>query len=132
MTGLLEALRCGRASWSVAVLYVFLLPLVLGLLPKPAPTAEFLFARDLATVEICSTMDAGKVPIQPMPHRPDCILCATACATAAASASLLPTDMAEPVFVPLTSELPHPKDFALPVLRLFACDLQSRGPPRLA
>ncbi|MGE0239429.1 MAG: hypothetical protein AB7F09_00780 [Parvibaculaceae bacterium] len=129
----LRALRRGRASWSVATVYLLLLPILLGLVPKPAPTAEFLLLRDLATIEICAMPGAGAVPGQPMQHQPECILCATACPFAGASAAPPPADVAaEPFFVRLSLAVPQPKDFALPALRLFISDIQARGPPRLA
>ena len=54
---LLEMVRRGKASIALATLYLLLLPILLGLLPKPAPTAEFLLLRDLAAVEIA--LEAG-------------------------------------------------------------------------
>src|SRR5688572_7187603 len=75
----LEFLRGGRASWSVATLYLLLLPLVLGILPKPAPTAEYLLLRDLAVAQICTMPGSAKAPGAPVQHQPDCILCSTAC-----------------------------------------------------
>lgn len=129
----LRGMRCQRASWSVAMLYVLLLPILLGILPKPAPTAEFLLLRDLATAEICAMPGSGSVPGQPVQHQPDCILCSTACPYAGGSAVPPPAEATiEPFFVQLALAAPHLKDFALPALGLFASDVQSRGPPRLA
>lgn len=128
--GFLQVMRRRRASWAVATLYVLLLPMLLGLLPKPAPTAEFLLLRDLATAEICSMPGSGPVPLQPVPHQPDCILCSTACPYAGASAAPPPADAAaEPFFVQLSLAMPAPKDFVLPASRLFSSDIQARGPP---
>lgn len=129
----LKGMRRGRASWAVATLYVLMLPILLGLLPKPGATAEFLLLRDLATAEICSMPGSGPAPGQPLPHQPDCILCATACPYAGASAAPPPADVvAEPFFVQLALAVPRPKDFVLPASRLFRSDIQSRGPPRAA
>ncbi|MGE0006818.1 MAG: hypothetical protein AB7S92_14645 [Parvibaculaceae bacterium] len=130
----LEVLRHGRASWSIAALYVLLLPILLGILPKPEPTAEFLLLRDLATAEICAMPGSGAAPGQPAQHQPDCILCPAACLCAGASAPLPPPTAAaaEPFFVRLALAVPGPRDFALPASRLFVSDIQSRGPPSLA
>ncbi len=126
----LEMLRRGQASFAVATLYLLLLPILLGILPKPAPTAEFLLSRDLATAEICTMPGSGPVPGKPVQHQPDCILCSTACPLAGASAAPPPTDATvEPFFVQLALALSEPKDFALPALGLFTSDIQSRGPP---
>ncbi|WP_119270321.1 hypothetical protein [Taklimakanibacter deserti] len=127
---LLEMLRRGRASFALATLYLLLLPILLGILPKPAPTAEFLLLRDLAAVEICTMPGSGPVPGKPVQHQPECILCSTACPFAGASAAPPPADAAvEPFFVQLALAVPQPKDFALPALGLFTSDIQSRGPP---
>lgn len=129
----LKSMRCQRASWSVAMLYVLLLPILLGILPKPAPTAEFLLLRDLATAEICAMPGSASVPGQPVQHQPDCILCSTACPYAGGSAAPPPDETAfEPFLVQLALSAPPSKDFALPAWRLFASDIQSRAPPRLA
>jgi hypothetical protein len=129
----LEVMRRQRASFAVATLYVLLLPILLGILPKPAPTAEFRVLRDLATAQICAMSGSGSVPGQPAPHRPDCILCSTACPYAGGSAAPPPAVAAfEPFFVQLTLAAPPAKVFALPALGLFTSDIQSRGPPRLA
>lgn len=128
--GILEILRRGRASWSVATLYLLLLPILLGILPKPAPSAEFLLLRDLAASEICTMPGSAKAPGQPVQHRPECILCSTACPLAGSMPAPLPTDsLAEPFFRRFAPVIAQPKDFALPAFRLHSSDIQSRGPP---
>lgn len=126
----ISVLRRGGASWSVLVLYALLLPVVLGLLPKPEATAEFLLLRDLASAEICSMPEGGQVPGQPVQHQPDCILCATACPFSGSAAAPSPAHDAVP---PLPRQrilaLTSPKVFALPAFGLFSSDIQSRGPP---
>ena len=127
---LLALLRRGRASWSVVTLYLLLLPLLLGVLPKPGATAEFLLLRDLATAEICTMSGSGKVPGQPIQHQPDCILCATACPFAGPMAGTTPADAStNPSLPQQTVSMAQPKDFALPASRLFTSDIQPRGPP---
>lgn len=129
----LEVLRRGRASFALATLYFLLLPVLLGLLPKPAPTAEFLLLRDLAAGQICTMPGSGSEPGRPIQHQPDCILCSTACPIAGGSVAPPPADTAfEPSFVQFALIERQPPDFALPALGLFASDIQSRGPPRLA
>lgn len=124
------ALRRGGASWSVLTLYALLLPVILGLLPKPEATAEYLLARDLATAEICSMSGVGQVPGQPVQHRPDCILCATACPFQGSAGAPPP---AHETFAPLPRQhilaLTSPRTFALPAFGLFSSDIQARGPP---
>jgi len=126
----LEALRRGQASWSAAILYLLLLPIALGILPKPEATAKFLLQRDLASSEICSMPGSGSIPGQPVEHQRDCILCSTACPSAVtpppAEASV------EPYFPQFAQVLPRPKVFALPASRRFTSDIQSRGPPATA
>lgn len=126
----MEFLRRGRASWSVATIYLLLLPILLGVLPKPDATAEFLLLRDLATAEICTMPGAGPVPGQPVQHQTDCILCATACPFAGPAAGITPADAAAtPFLLQQTVAITQPKDFALPGSRLFTSDIQPRGPP---
>jgi hypothetical protein len=125
----LEVLRRGRASFAVAILYVIVLPILLGLLPKPAATAEFLLLRALATGEICSMPGSGPVRGQPMQHQPDCILCSTACPYTGSAAAPPAEAIAEPFLVQLALAVASPRDFALPALRLFTSGIQSRGPP---
>lgn len=126
----ISALRRGRASWSVLTLYALLIPIVLGLLPKPDATAEFLLLRDLANAEVCSMSGAPQVPGQPVQHQPDCILCATACplggSTAAAGAA---PDVEFPLPRQNVLALASPKVFVLSTFGLFSSDIQSRGPP---
>ena len=123
----LDVLRRGRASWSAAVLYLLLLPIALGVLPKPEATAEFLLLRDLASSEICAMPGFGSIPGQPVQHQPDCILCSIACPSAAA---LPPAEAsADPYFLQFAQVLLQPKMFALPASRRFTSDIQSRGPP---
>jgi hypothetical protein len=106
-------LRRGRASFAVAILFI-VLPILLGLLPKPAATAEFLLLRDLATGEICSMPGSGPVRGQPMQHQPDCILCSTACPYTGSAAAPPAEAIAEPFLVQLalagleTLHLGHP------------------------
>jgi len=123
----LDVLRRGRASWSAAVLYLLLLPIALGVLPKPEATAEFLLLRDLASSEICAMPGFGSIPGQPVQHQPDCILCSTACPSAAAPPPAEAS--AEPYFLQFAQVLLQPKMFALPASRRFISDSQSRGPP---
>jgi hypothetical protein len=123
---ILDVLRRGRASWSAAILYLLLLPIALGVLPKPEATAEFLLLRDLASSEICSMPGSSSNPGQPVQHQPDCILCSSACPSAAAPP---PVEAAEPNFLHFAQVLPRPKIFALPASRRFISDIQSRGPP---
>lgn len=126
----ISALRRGRASWSALILYALLLPIALGLLPKPEATALFLLQRDLAGAEICSMSLAAPVPGQPVQHQPDCILCATTCPFAGPGAATTP---AHDSFVPhprlQTLALTSPKAFALAAFGLFSSDIQARGPP---
>lgn len=126
----LEVLRRGRASWSVATLYLLLLPILLGILPKPVASAEFLLLRDLAASEICTMPGAPKAPGEPAQHQPECILCSTACPFAGSMPAPLPSDaLAEPFFRRFAPVIAQPKDFALPAFGLFTSDIQSRGPP---
>lgn len=126
----ISALRRGRASWSVLTLYALLIPILLGLLPKPEATAEFLLLRDLANAEVCSMSGVPQVPGQPVQHQPDCILCATACPLSGSTAAAGP---APDVELPLPRQkvlaLTAPKVFALSTFGLFSSDIQSRGPP---
>lgn len=126
----ISAFRRGGASWSVLILYALLLPIALGLLPKPEATAEFLLQRDLAGAEICSMPEGGQIPGQPVQHQPDCILCATACPFGGPGAATTP---AHDSFAPhphrQTLALTSPKAFALPAFGLFSSDIQARGPP---
>ncbi|HTN96824.1 MAG TPA: hypothetical protein VL101_07600 [Nordella sp.] len=126
----ISAFRQGGASWSVLILYALLLPIALGLLPKPEATALFLLQRDLAGAEVCSMSGVVPVPGQPVQHQPDCILCATACPFGGPGAATTP---AHDSFVPhprrQTLALTAPKAFALPAFGLFSSDIQSRGPP---
>jgi len=124
---ILAVLRRGRASWSAAILYLLLLPIALGIVPKPEATAEFLLLRDLASSEICSMPGSGSIPDHPVQHQPDCILCSTACPSAAAAAPAEAS--AEPYFLQFAQVLPRPKIFVLPASRRFISDIQSRGPP---
>ncbi len=126
----ISALRRGRASWSVLTLYALLIPIFLGLLPKPEATAEFLLLRDLANAEVCSMSGAPQVPGQPVQHQPDCILCATACplSGSAAAAGVAP-DVEFPLPRQNVLALASPKVFALSTFGLFSSDIQSRGPP---
>jgi hypothetical protein len=127
---LFKLLRRGRASWSVAILYLLLLPILLGILPKPAPTAEFLLLHDLAASEICTMRGSAEMPGEPMEHRPDCILCSTACPFSGSLAAVPPADAAaHPYYLQFAFLGPQPKDFALPAFGLFTSDIQSRGPP---
>lgn len=126
----ISAVRRGRASWSVLVLYALLLPIVLGLLPKPQATAEYLLLRDLATAEICAMPGATQLPGQPVQHQPDCILCATACPFAGPAAATAPAGFAlAPLSRQRTLALASPKAFTLPAFGLFSSDIQARGPP---
>lgn len=126
----MEVLRRHRASWSVATLYLLLLPVLLGVLPKPEATAEFLLLSDLAAPQICTMQGAGKAPGAPAQHQPDCILCSTASPFAASLAATPPADaVADPSLLRLAFALPQPMDFALPASRLHISDIQSRGPP---
>lgn len=124
------ALRRGRASWSVLVVYALLLPIVLGLLPKPQATAEYLLLRDLATAEICAMSGSVQIPGQPVQHQPDCILCATACPFAGPVAATAPSpDSFAPPFRRHALALTTPRFFALPAFGLYSSDIQARGPP---
>ncbi|QIG46389.1 hypothetical protein G5V57_00615 [Nordella sp. HKS 07] len=126
----ISAVRRGRANWSVLILYALLLPIILGLLPKPAATPEFLLSRDLATAEICSMVGATRVPGQPVQHQPDCILCATACPFGGPMAATSPAHATfEPHPRRQMSAPTSPKTFALSAFGLFSSDIQSRGPP---
>jgi hypothetical protein len=126
----ISALRRGGASWSVLTLYALLLPIILGLLPKPEATPEFLLSRDLATAEICSLAGATRIPGQPVEHQPDCILCAAACPFGGPMAAMSPAPEAfEPHPRRLALAPTSPKVFALPAFGLFSSDIQSRGPP---
>ena len=127
---ILGALRRGRASWSVATVYLLLLPVLLGILPKPDATAEYLLLRDLANVEICAMPGASPIPGQPVQHQPDCILCSTACPMSGTAAAPLPTEaIADPYFHQFAFVSPQPRNFALPAHKLYVSDIQSRGPP---
>lgn len=124
------ALRRGRASWSVLTLYALLIPILLGLLPKPDATAEFLLLRDLANAEVCSMSGAPQLPGQPVQHQPDCILCATACpVSGSAAAPATAHDIELPLPRQTVLALTSPKVFALSTFGLFSSDIQSRGPP---
>jgi hypothetical protein len=127
---ILEALRRGRASWSVAVVYLLLLPVLLGILPKPDATPEYLLLRDLANVEICAMPGASPIPGKPVQHQPDCILCSTACPMSGTAAAPLPAEASvDPHFLQFALASPQPKNFALPAYKLHFSDIQSRGPP---
>lgn len=129
---ILAGLRRGRQSFAVATLYVLLLPILLGILPKPAATAEFLLLRDLATAELCTLPGSAKAPGQLPQHQPDCILCAPGCTLMGSTAAPPPVlTLIEPFFLHFTRAERQPQDFALPALGLFTSDIQSRGPPRL-
>ncbi|WP_119389603.1 hypothetical protein [Taklimakanibacter lacteus] len=126
----LDVLRRGRASWSVAILYLLLLPVALGLLPKPEATAEFLLLRDLAGAEICTMPGSAESPGQPVQHQPDCMLCSTACPYTGSLAAPPPAEAsADPYFLQFALAVQQPKTFALPASRIFTSDIQSRGPP---
>jgi hypothetical protein len=126
----ISALRRGRASWSLFTLYALLIPILLGVLPKPEATTEFLLLRDLANAQICSMPEAGEIPGQPAQHRPDCILCATACPSSGPATAPLPTGAS---ILPLPRQHApapaSPRVFALSTFGLFSSDIQSRGPP---
>src|SRR5262245_15879310 len=112
---ILEVLRRGRASWSVAILYLLLLPVALGVLPKPEATAEFLLLRDLATIEICTMPGAASSPGQPVQHQSDCILCKTACPHAGSLGAPPPAEaIANPYYLQFALVLQQPTDFSLP------------------
>jgi hypothetical protein len=79
MRGWIERRRLAQGVIAHLLVLAFLLPAFVGLVPKPALTAEQAFAAALAASR-CTTDNGGHPsPAAPVEHDQSCVLCQTHC-----------------------------------------------------
>lgn len=122
----LGAFRQNRGIVSLALLVALVIPLLAGLLPQPALSAEAALARDI----VASRCQPGEEPGQPgMDHqsRDCCILCS------AAAAPVTAPDLSQGIAATPRRALPRlagvAEDPAPPRIPFYDSDLSLRGPP---
>lgn len=128
-SGILQGLRLNRQWLARCLAAVLLLPLLLGLIPQAALSAEAALERDLAW-SVCEhdagTPTDGKGHEQK--HETQCILCVTGCPICAPALAVdLPATSQFPSS--LGGAAPHPEGERLTALRVLRDGSPTRGPP---